>query len=123
MRTNRHAAVTRGWLLAWLLALLLAVSSCHAGAGQAPPTLDPTQVTLNGCSDPLRLYRSACYTTCCDAHDVRYAQGGDGEARLAADLALYRCIVDAGYPDDAATMYYAVRAWGWTRFRFTSRKD
>lgn len=72
----------------------------------------------SSCSDPLRLYTDARYGVCCDAHDEAYRIGGVEADRLAADQALYLCVRARGNEDDATSMFYAVRWFGKSRFRF-----
>lgn len=92
-----------------LIIMLLVAASC---AGHQPPTTNPS-----GCSDPLGLYTLPEYRPCCLAHDQAYAIGGSEPDRLAADRALMLCVARRS-PDDAASMFVAVRLFGSSRFRY-----
>jgi hypothetical protein len=91
-----------------LLGLVLASLSCAART-DSPRT--------NTCSDPLGLYTATAYQPCCIAHDQAYAIGGSEQDRLVADRALYLC-VRTTQPDDAASMFVAVRLFGRSRFHY-----
>lgn len=93
-----------------LLAIVLLLSAACVDR-QAPAT-NPSQ-----CSDPLGLYTLVEYRPCCLAHDQAYAIGGAEPDRLAADRALMICVAQYS-PDDAASMFVAVRLFGSSRFRY-----
>ncbi len=49
---------------------------------------------------------------CCVQHDLKYWAGGTEIERLAADEAMYDCVSETGYVDDAYIMYKGVRIGG-----------
>jgi hypothetical protein len=99
-----------GRLSILLLAALL--SGCAVKDPDAPK---------QACSDPLGLYTRSAIQPCCIAHDQAYHNGGSERDRLAADTQMYTCIRDRGYPEDAESMFYAVRLFGGSRFRYKER--
>lgn len=103
---------------AWLLGLFLVLTGL---VGCAKPDTIPVPVPQveQSCSDPLGLYRDRSYQPCCVAHDRAYYVGGVEADRLAADTHLYYCIWRrSGSKAEAEVMFYAVRIWGASRFRF-----
>lgn len=70
--------------------------------------------TTDGCSrfiDGPLTGKGNEWVHCCEEHDVRYWAGiGGKKGQNEADLELRRCIVDAGFPGYASTMYTAVLA-------------
>ena len=50
---------------------------------------------------------------CCEDHDATYHRGGTAQDRLAADIALYWCLREAGMHAASAKPYYlGVRVFG-----------
>lgn len=98
--------MTRRLLIPLLAAL---ISGCALRDQDAPK---------QACSDPLGLYTGSAIQPCCVAHDQAYYNGGSERDRLAADTQMYYCIRDLGYPEDAESMFYAVRLFGRSRFHF-----
>lgn len=92
-----------------LVAVLLISTACVDR--QAPVT------NSSQCSDPLGLYTRVAYRSCCATHDRAYAIGGSEPDRLAADRALMLCVAQYS-PEDAASMFTAVRLFGRSRFHY-----
>jgi hypothetical protein len=72
------------------------------------------------CSTPLGRWLEARWPHtryCCLVHDARYDRGGSHRTRLAADLELFRCLLQRGVPIPVARIaYFAVRWFGWKRW-------
>ena len=49
---------------------------------------------------------------CCDDHDRPYAKGGTEIARFCADMRLYFCVLENGWPRVARVMFFMVRYGG-----------
>lgn len=52
---------------------------------------------------------------CCEMHDIHYATGQ--YTRKQADEIFFQCIKGSGRPIIAYIYYYAVRLFGWMRYK------
>ena len=74
--------------------------------------------TYDGCSGGMSwawrkvLKRPPPFEDCCHEHDQPYAIGGTEIERFCADMRLYFCVRDRGWPKLAASMFRAVRIGG-----------
>lgn len=70
--------------------------------------------TTDGCSSfpDGKPKQESLWAECCIRHDLAYWKGGSYEERLAADLALERCVAQAGEPEIAKLMLAGVRVGG-----------
>ena len=73
--------------------------------------------TSDGCS----MFPDYRWKDCCVKHDKIYWNGGSSSDRKDADMKLYRCVKEKGYPFIAKIMYIGVRIGGHPLLPFSWR--
>ena len=68
------------------------------------------------------------FEICCFFHDREYDLGGNSSDRYAADLDLFKCIHESGYPIWAHIVFMAVRflgahsfIWKWKHYEYDDK--